>query len=72
MKDSSSESQGTEAWYTYDGQDNDVIVATRVRLACNLADFPFPEHLRPGDDERIISIVFDAFTRCRMEKAFRQ
>ena len=53
----------TDAWYTYEGQDNDVIVATRVRLARNLADFPFPEHLRPGDDERVISIVFDAFNQ---------
>ncbi len=71
MKDSSSESQGTEAWYTYDGQDNDVIVATRVRLARNLADFPFPEHLRPGDDERIISIVFDAFNQMSDGESFQ-
>lgn len=71
MNDSSSENQGTEAWYTYDGQDNDVVVATRVRLARNLADFPFPEHLRPGDDERIISIVLMHSTRCLTENIFR-
>lgn len=63
MRDNSSENSGTEAWYTYEGQDSDVIAATRVRLARNLADFPFPDRLRPGDDERVISIVFDAFNQ---------
>ncbi|HBG66324.1 MAG TPA: hypothetical protein DDW78_07625 [Treponema sp.] len=54
-------SSGQDAWYTYRGNDDDVVVSTKVRLARNLANFPFPAKLRGTDGERIQSIVFDAF-----------
>ena len=49
------------AWYTDTGIDNDVVLSTRVRLARNLSDFPFPEFMKNDSNERLLSVVFDAF-----------
>ena len=54
-------------WYSYDGQNRDVIISSRVRLARNLANFPFPAQFRGDDRERVQAIVFDAFSQ--MENA---
>lgn|SRR5574344_81002 len=51
----------TNAWYAYPGADNDVVLSTRIRLARNLANFPFPQKLRGSDGQRIQAIIFDAF-----------
>ncbi|MBP5156468.1 MAG: hypothetical protein ILP18_01160 [Treponema sp.] len=53
------DSQG--AWYTDKGAERDVVLSSRMRLARNLANFPFPARLRGNDGERIQSIVTDAF-----------
>lgn len=53
----------SDAWYSCDGAENDVVLSTRVRLARNLANFPFPSKLRETDGQRIQSIVFDAFNQ---------
>ena len=50
-----------DAWYSYAGNDNDVVLSTRVRLARNLANFPFPQKIRGTDGQRVQAIVFDAF-----------
>ncbi|MBQ6781123.1 MAG: hypothetical protein IJP62_07790 [Treponema sp.] len=52
---------GTDAWYAYDGPENDVVLSTRVRLARNLANFPFPSNCKGDDAERIQTLVFDSF-----------
>ncbi|MBQ1833866.1 MAG: hypothetical protein II114_08870 [Treponema sp.] len=52
---------GGDAWYAYDGVDDDVFVSSTVCFARNLANFPFPSQLRGNDGERIQSLVFDAF-----------
>lgn len=52
-----------EPWYTCGGENNDVVVSTRVRLARNLANFQFPETARPDDSERVQSLVFDSFSQ---------
>jgi protein arginine kinase len=50
------------AWYNNNGPENDVILSTRVRLARNLANFPFPGNFRGDDSERVQMLVFDAFS----------
>ena len=30
-------------WYLQNGKDSDVVISSRIRLARNLADFPFKE-----------------------------
>lgn len=52
---------GADSWYSAGGAECDVVLSTRVRLARNLANFPFPAKLRESDGERIQSIVTDAF-----------
>lgn len=51
----------TEAWYALEGAESDVVIASKIKLFRNLANFPFPEKLGPGEDERIQSIVLDGF-----------
>lgn len=46
-------------WYTNSGEDNDVILSTRVRLARNLRDYPFPERLDTQTKNKINSLVKD-------------
>lgn len=55
-----SNASSTNAWYSCEGNDTDVVLSTRVRLARNLANFPFPKKLQGNDAQRIQSIVFDA------------
>lgn len=50
-----------DTWYACSGYENDVVLATKVKLSRNLANFPFPSKLKGGDGERIQSLVFDAF-----------
>lgn len=52
-----------EPWYLRTGPEEDVVVSTRVRLARNLANFPFPDKFRGDDAQRVQAIVFDAFSR---------
>jgi protein arginine kinase len=51
----------SDAWYTEDGPDNDVIVSSRVRLARNLSGFVFPVAIKSDDAESVLSLVFDSF-----------
>lgn len=51
----------TAAWYTEEGQDNDVVLSSRVRLSRNLVGFSFPLTIKSDDAERVQSLVFDAF-----------
>ena len=61
-KNSSSEGQTLDAWYSAPGPENDITLSTRVRLARNLADFVFPKYLTSDDAERVQTLIFDSFT----------
>jgi protein arginine kinase len=61
----------SEAWYAADGPDQDVIISTKIRLARNLATFPFPEYERNDDGERVQTLVFDAFSRMEKPESFQ-
>ena len=65
---------GTEqqnSWFSDDGMDTDVVLSTRVRLARNLTDFPFPEYMKNDSDERVRTILFDAFARSHDAEAYQ-
>uniref|UniRef100_UPI00388D76B6 hypothetical protein n=1 Tax=Treponema sp. TaxID=166 RepID=UPI00388D76B6 len=53
-----------DAWFASSGPENDVVLSTRVRLARNLANFPFPAKFKDDDDFRVQTLVFDAFSHC--------
>lgn len=63
MADSSNFSN--DAWYAVSGADNDVVLSTRVRLARNLANFPFPSKFKGDDAYRVQTLVFDSFSHCQ-------
>lgn len=62
-------------WYKDTGEQSDIVISTRVRLARNLRGIPFPRKARDEDCEKVISLVSDAldtlnfkFTRYDLNK----
>ena len=65
MPENSSQTNiSNDAWYASQGPENDVVLSTRVRLARNLANFPFPSKFKDDDAFRVRSLVFDSFSHC--------
>lgn len=58
-------------WYSRSGPLSDVILSTRVRLARNLADFPFPAHFKADDAVRVQTLVFDAFMKSERADSYQ-
>lgn len=44
-------------WYLQNGKDSDVVISSRVRLARNLADFPFKDKAKQKDLEQILKKI---------------
>ena len=59
-------------WYAEDGEDNDVVLSTRIRLARNLANFVFPCQCSTDDAQRIQTVVFEAFRQVPHPEHFQQ
>lgn len=57
-----SEKIANDAWYAFEGPENDVVLSTRVRFARNLANFPFPAKFKEDDAFRVQNLVFDSFS----------
>ena len=47
-------------WYFDKGPDSDVVLSSRVRLARNLVDYPFPHRSTPGLRREVMKLVMDA------------
>lgn len=62
MSNTGSSEVTKDAWYSFLGNEQDVVLTTRARLARNLADFVFPSFLKSEEGERVQSLVFDAFS----------
>ncbi len=50
----------TEKWYNKSGCDGDIVISSRVRLARNLRDFPFPHLLNLQQKNEIANKIKDA------------
>lgn len=61
----------SDAWYTDKGSEADVVLSTKVRIARNLANFPFPVKMKGRDAERVQSLVFDAFNHLENGEKFQ-
>ncbi len=44
-------------WYTESGKENDVVVSSRVRLARNLAAYPFPDCMTAQQEEEVKALL---------------
>lgn len=58
-------------WFNKEAEEQDVAVLTRVNLLRNLASFPFPVNCKIDEQERIQSIIFDAFNKIKNSKNFQ-
>lgn len=54
-------------WYSQSAPSDDVIISSHVRLARNLANFPFPLYLSDDDKMRVQSLFFDGFSKIQSE-----
>ena len=47
-------------WYTSSGDNSDVVMSTRIRLARNLHEYPFPARLDQKGETQVCEKVRDA------------
>lgn len=47
-------------WYELNGNDGDVVISTRIRLARNLKDYPFPIRCTPQQQKEVADKIKDA------------
>lgn len=57
-------------WYALEAPENDVIVSVRMRLARNLANFPFVTNFKHDDAQRVQVLVYDAFSKLKNAEDF--
>lgn len=50
------------SWYIESGSESDVVFSTRVRLARNLKEFPFPVRMSREQSARVVNAVRDTMT----------
>lgn len=67
----SDSSEQSAEWYNFSGESGDVVLSTRLRLARNLADFPFPQKFRNDDAVRVQTLIFDAFLKSQKEDNYQ-
>lgn len=48
-------------WYAQTGEQNDIVISTRIRLARNLAQYPFPAYLSASEQKQVNSVIIKAF-----------
>ena len=53
-------SKQAEKWYHRSGEQGDVVISTRVRLARNLRGFPFPDRMSLDQRQKVCGMVRDA------------
>ena len=58
-------------WYQNSGADRDIAVSSRIRLARNLKDFPFPNKMTPEQKFAVIQKVSDAILKSNSEWAHK-
>lgn len=50
-------------WFAKSGQDDDIVLSTKVTLCRNLADFPFIRKMTDDDKQRVDSLIYDSFSQ---------
>jgi len=58
-------------WYMRNGKEGDIVLSTRVRLARNLSDFPFPGNLSPDKQREVVDVVAAAMASSNIGDDFR-
>ena len=58
-------------WYRLKGNEGDIVVSTRVRLARNLKDYPFPGRMTPAMEREIIDKVAAAMAASPIGNTFK-
>lgn len=60
MSEQGSPAEQSVSWLKATGPESDVVISSRLRLARNLANYPFPARLTPGEREELVRDVQDA------------
>ncbi|MEW5815989.1 MAG: ATP--guanido phosphotransferase, partial [Spirochaetota bacterium] len=59
-------------WFNQTGIEQDVVIASRVRLSRNLADHFFPGTLSMEEENKVQNKILDAFTLLSAEKNYEK
>ena len=51
-------------WYQHSGPEGDVVISTRVRLARNIENYPFPGSMEPEQRRQVMDIFKRRPARC--------
>jgi len=57
-------------WYIESGPEADVVISSRVRLARNFENYPFPSRMNSGQELKVLEITKDAVLNCEGGKKF--
>ena len=47
-------------WYQLSGENGDTVISSRIRLARNLLDYPFPTHMNREEKNIVVNLIKDA------------
>jgi protein arginine kinase len=61
----------SKMWYMQNGKEGDIVLSTRVRLARNLSDFPFPGNLTPEKQREVVDVVASAMASSDVGNDFK-
>jgi protein arginine kinase len=59
------------SWFNGAGPENEIVVSTRIRLARNLNNHPFPLHASPGERKQVFETVSRTLHGCPGRGTFR-
>ena len=54
-------------WYLGTGEQSDIVVSTRIRLARNISEYPFPNKLNTKSRIELNNIIKDAMEKHRIK-----
>ena len=61
----------SSAWYTYQGDDSDTVLSSRVRITRNIRSVAFPSTITPADAEKIYNTIVQLLPTVPQGKRFQ-
>ena len=58
-------------WYMRKGKEGDIVLSTRVRLARNLRDYPFPGKMTPAQEREVVDAIAKALASSKAGNDFQ-
>ncbi len=70
FNDSNIKIEKIKGWFNGEGAEDDVVLSSRVRLARNLANFPFPNMMNENEERAVEERIVGAFEKIKDDEGF--